>query len=62
MKIEIRWIEIVHKWTWSCPVCHFGRNIPWEEEVCWQYAIEQADWHLEIHREVGQTLTWIPFL
>lgn len=62
MKIEIRKQWMFNRWVWSCPVCHYGHNIPWEDEPSWVSAIHEADHHIQIHRDVGKREEWISVL
>lgn len=61
MNVDIR-RGFFGRWQWSCPVCHYGLNIPWEETLTWQEAMDEVDAHLGVHRELGQALEWIPCL
>lgn len=59
MKVEIRKATFFG-WTWSCPVCHYGCNIPWESAASWDSAVADVEDHIGLHALVGQRLEWTP--
>ena len=60
--IEIRKQQMFDQWVWSCAVCHYGYDIPWERSASWADAMADVDSHLELHRIVGARLEWAAVL
>ena len=60
--VEVRKQAMFDRWVWSCGVCHYGCNIPWEEAASWSDAMADVDSHLDLHRVVGQRLEWAAVL
>lgn len=47
-------------WQWSCDVCHYGDNIPWEDVDDWPAAMAAVEAHAKQHRRTGRRPEWIP--
>ena len=58
--IEIRKSRIWDVWMWSCPVCHYGMDVPWEQVSNWHTALAETMAHLEQHHIVGKRSDWAP--
>lgn len=50
------------EWCWSCDVCHFGMDIPWEVTSSWGDAMDEVDGHTALHTVMGKRLEWAPVL